>query len=200
MEHAPPGSPFAGPPGAGARIQAVLCDRDGTLIADVPYNGDPRHVAPLPGVADGLGRLRAAGLALAIVSNQSGIARGVVTPGQVAAVNHRVVELLGPFDAVLWCPHGPHDGCRCRKPRPGLVLDVAGRLGVPADRCAVIGDIGADVEAADAAGARAILVPDTRTRPDEVRRAREVASDFSGAVETVLGTAAHPDETSQARP
>jgi D-glycero-D-manno-heptose 1,7-bisphosphate phosphatase len=195
MEHGPSDQP----PDAGHTVQAVLCDRDGTLIVDVPYNGDPRRVAPLPGVSDGLDRLRGAGMALAIVSNQSGVARGVVTTNQVAAVNRRVVELLGPFDAVLCCPHGPDDGCRCRKPRPGLVIDAAGRLGVPAARCAVIGDIGADIDAAEAAGARGILVPDRRTLRDEVRRAREVAPDFGAAVEQVLATVARPPEPMRVR-
>lgn len=170
----------------------MLCDRDGTLIADVPYNGDPGRVRVLPGVAAGLARLRAAGVALAIISNQSGVARGLVAPAQVTAVNRRVTELLGPFDAVLWCPHDTGDGCRCRKPRPGLVVDAAARLGVPPERCAVIGDIGADVAAAEAAGARGILVPDRRTRRSEVDRAPEVAPDFGTAVDMVLEGAAAP--------
>lgn len=167
-------------------LAAVLCDRDGTLVADVPYNGDPDRVVPLPGVAAGLDRLRAAGVALAIVSNQSGVARGLLAPDQVEAVNRRVVELLGPFAAVVWCPHGPDDRCGCRKPQPGLVRDAARRLGVPTGRCAVVGDIGADVEAAAAAGARSVLVPTRATRPEEVAAAPCVAADFAAAVDLLL--------------
>jgi len=168
-------------------IDAVLCDRDGTLVVDVPYNGDPDRVEPLPGVADGLARLRAAAVRLAVVSNQSGVARGVLTAAQVEAVNARVAELLGPFDAVLWCPHGPGDGCACRKPAPGMVLAAAAALSVPVERCAVVGDIGADLAAARAAGTgAAVLVPTAVTRAEEVDGAPCVALDFGAAVDILL--------------
>ncbi|HEX5365591.1 MAG TPA: HAD family hydrolase [Acidimicrobiales bacterium] len=173
--------------GGGRAVDAVLCDRDGTLVADVPYNGDPGRVRPLPGVRRGLARLRAAGVRLAIVSNQSGVARGLLTACQVEEVNARVVDLLGPFDAVLWCGHGPADRCPCRKPEPGLVLAAARATGTPVARCAVVGDIGADVLAARAAGARAVLVPTAVTRPDEVAAAPCVAADFPAAVDLLLG-------------
>jgi histidinol-phosphate phosphatase family protein len=124
---------------------AVLFDRDGTLVVDVPYNGDPRRVQPVPGAASALARLRAAGVPTAVVSNQSGVARGLLTEAQVRAVNQRVEELLGPLGPWAWCPHGPADGCGCRKPAPGLILRAAERLGVDPARCVVIGDIGADV-------------------------------------------------------
>jgi histidinol-phosphate phosphatase family protein len=165
----------------------VLCDRDGTLIEDVPYNGDPDRVVPLPGVAEGLDRLRAAGIGLGVVSNQSGVARGVLTADQVEKVNRRVVELLGPFGAVVWCPHGPADGCRCRKPAPGMIDRAAAALGVPVERCAVVGDIGADVDAARAAGALGVLVPRPTTLAAEVASAAVVAPDFAGAVDLLLG-------------
>lgn len=168
-------------------IEAVLCDRDGTLVDDIPYNGDPARVVPLPGVAAGLARLRAAGVRLAIVSNQSGVARKLLTSRQVEAVNERVVELLGPFGAVEWCPHAPGDGCLCRKPAPGLVQRAARALGVRVDRCAVVGDIGADVEAARAAGALGVLVPRPVTLPAEVAAAPVVAHDFGAAVDLMLG-------------
>jgi D-glycero-D-manno-heptose 1,7-bisphosphate phosphatase len=169
---------------------AVLFDRDGTLVVDVPYNGDPGRVKPVPGARAALDRLRAAGLPTAVVSNQSGVARGLLTSEQVAAVNARVDELLGPFDAVVVCEHGPEDGCACRKPGPGLVLEAARRLGVDPARCVLVGDIGTDVEAARAAGARPVLVPTAVTRPEEVAAAPEVADDLAAAVELVLD--AHP--------
>ena len=169
---------------------AVLLDRDGTLVADVPYNGDPARVRPMPGAAEALDRLRAAGVRTAVISNQSGIGRGLLTPERVADVNRRVEELLGPIGPWLVCPHHPDDGCACRKPAPGLVLRAAERLGAEPARCAVIGDIGADVEAARAAGARSVLVPNERTRPEEVAAAPEVAPDLRGAVDLLLGEAA----------
>jgi histidinol-phosphate phosphatase family protein len=174
-------------PSAGPAARALLVDRDGTLVDDVPYNGDPEAVRPRPGVAEALDRARARGLAVAVVSNQSGIGRGIVSADAVDAVNRRVADLLGPFDAVLVCPHHPDAGCPCRKPEPGLVRQAADLLGVRPPSCVVIGDIGADVEAARRAGARGILVPTAITRVEEIEAAEEVASDFSGAVSWALG-------------
>lgn len=171
---------------ARGRPAAVLLDRDDTLILDVPYNGDPAKVEPMPGAREALQRLRDARIPTAVISNQSGIGRGLLTETQVRAVNARVDALVGPLDAWLFCPHAPEDGCACRKPAPGLVRMAAERLGVPAERCVVIGDIAADVEAARAAGARAVLVPTPRTRPDEVAAAPAVAPDLATAVEVAL--------------
>jgi histidinol-phosphate phosphatase family protein len=170
-----------------ATPRAVLFDRDGTLAMDVPYNGDPERVVPMPGAASALERLRRAGIPTAVVSNQSGVARGLLAPGDVEAVNARLDALVGPLGPVEWCPHGPGDGCSCRKPAPGLVLRAAARLGVDPRRCAVVGDIGADVEAARAVGARGILVPTARTRHEEVEAADEVAPDLERAVDLLLG-------------
>jgi histidinol-phosphate phosphatase family protein len=168
------------------RPRAVLLDRDGTLVVDVPYNGDPGRVEPMPGAAAALERLRAAGVPTAVVSNQSGIARGLLTPAQVQAVNDRVEALLGPLGPFEWCPHGPDERCACRKPAPGLVLRAAARLGVDPGDCAVVGDIGADVEAARAAGARGVLVPTARTLPEEVAAAPELAPDLEAAIALLL--------------
>ena len=166
---------------------AVLLDRDGTLVEDVPYNADPARVVPVPGAADALARLRAAGVPLALVSNQSGVARGLMTLDEVAAVNQRVEDLLGPIGPWLVCPHGPDEGCACRKPAPGLVLAAAAALGVDPAECVVIGDIGSDVEAARAAGARAILVPTPATLAEEVAAAPEVAETLEAAVDLLVG-------------
>jgi histidinol-phosphate phosphatase family protein len=175
------------PRGAGRAPAAVLFDRDGTLVADVPYNGDPERVVVMPGAREAVARLRGAGVAMAVVSNQSGVGRGVLRVEQVEAVNRRVEELLGPMGPWMVCLHGPGDGCRCRKPGPGLIEAAAGALGVDARDCVVIGDIGADVEAARAAGARAVLVPTAVTRQEEVAAAPEVAPDLVAAVELLLG-------------
>ena len=199
----PPPPPAAGTPqptppahraegvagGGGPGIRAVLFDRDGTLVADVPYNGDPELVVAMPGAREAVARLRAAGVATAVVTNQSGVARGRVRPEQVEAVNHRIEELLGPLGPWLVCPHGPDDGCRCRKPAPGLVEAAARALEVAPGDCVVIGDIGADVQAASAAGARSVLVPTAATRAEEVAAAPEVASDLGAAVDLLLGPA-----------
>jgi D-glycero-D-manno-heptose 1,7-bisphosphate phosphatase len=165
---------------------AVLFDRDGTLVVDVPYNGDPAQVRPMPGAVEAVALVRAAGLPVGIVSNQSGIARGIVTRQQVDAVNAAAAALFGGFDTVQVCPHGPDDGCDCRKPRPGMVLRAAEALGVDPTRVVVIGDIGADVGAAHAAGGRAVLVPTPVTRRSEVDAAPAVATDLLSAVRMAL--------------
>ena len=167
--------------------RAVLLDRDGTLVHDVPYNGDPDAVRPVDGAREALDRLRDGGLRLGVVTNQSGVGRGILTREQVDAVNDEVDGRLGPFATWQVCPHAPADGCGCRKPRPGLVRAAARRLGVRPEECVVIGDIGADVEAARAAGARSVLVPTAVTRPEEVATAPVVAADLARAADVVLG-------------
>jgi histidinol-phosphate phosphatase family protein len=167
-------------------VRAVLFDRDGTLVQDVPYNGDPDRVELVPQARQAVDRVRAAGLRVGVVSNQSGIGRGLLTAEQVAGVNDRVEKLLGPFHTWQVCPHTPEDGCACRKPAAGLVLAAAAELGVPPGQVVVIGDIGADVEAAEAAGARSVLVPNGRTRNEEILAAPVTAPDLNTAVEHVL--------------
>ncbi|WP_089015193.1 HAD-IIIA family hydrolase [Micromonospora inositola] len=183
------------PPGL---FDAVLLDRDGTLVEDVPYNGDPEKVRPVPGAREALDLLRAAGLRLAVVTNQSGLARGLFTHDELRRVNGRVEELLGPFDAWQICPHGERDGCACRKPAPGLVHAAARALDTSPTRCVVVGDIGADMEAAAAAGAAGIMVPTPATRPAEMASAPTVVDDLPAAAAQILdriGLVAPPAST-----
>jgi D-glycero-D-manno-heptose 1,7-bisphosphate phosphatase len=168
----------------------VLFDRDGTLVVDVPYCADPALVTPVSTAPAALALLRAAGIPVGVVSNQSGIARGLLDRNQVDAVNRRVDDLLGPFDVWQVCPHGPDDGCACRKPQPGMVLAAADALGVAPEDVAVVGDIGADVGAARAAGARSVLVPTSVTLPEEVDAAPVVCPDLLSAVRHLLGAQA----------
>ncbi|MBA4609862.1 HAD-IIIA family hydrolase [Aeromicrobium sp. Marseille-Q0843] len=165
---------------------AVLFDPDGTLVHDVPYNREPARVAPIDGVHEALARLREAGVPTGVVSNQSGVARGLIAPDELEAVNRRVEELLGPFGTWQVCRHAPEDGCECRKPQPGLVLRACDELGVDVERCVVVGDIGADVEAAAAAGATGVLVPTRQTLGAEVAAAPRVEPDVLSAVRSIL--------------
>ena len=142
--------------------RAVLLDLDGTLVREVPYNSDPDRVEPMPYALEALDLLRAAGIQVAVVANQSGIGRGLLTEREAAAVNARVEQLLGPFDAWALCPHGPLDGCACRKPRPGLVHEAAQRLGLRPEECVVAGDVVGDVLAARKAGARPMMITPRR--------------------------------------
>lgn len=166
---------------------AVLLDRDDTLIKDGPYLSDPARVTPMPTARRALGRLRKHRLLLAVVTNQSGVAKGLISPEQLDAVNLRVDELLGPFDCWQICVHD--GGCACRKPAPGMVIAAADALGVHTRHCVMIGDTGGDVAAARAAEATAILVPTSRTLRAEIVDAHanaRVAHSLDDAVSLVL--------------
>ncbi|MEV6846970.1 HAD-IIIA family hydrolase, partial [Actinoplanes sp. NPDC051411] len=167
-------------------FEAVLFDRDGTLIVDVPYNGNPALVEPMPGAREAVDRIRAAGLRVGVVTNQSGLARGHFTAEQLEAVNRRVEELLGPFDTWQICPHDDTARCRCRKPAPGLIEAAATELGVDAYRCVMVGDIGRDMTAALAAGAAGVLVPTPVTRSEEIAAAPFVREDLAAVADLVL--------------
>jgi D-glycero-D-manno-heptose 1,7-bisphosphate phosphatase len=156
-------------------VCAVLFDRDETIVVDVPFNGDPDRVAPAPNARVLLDRLRAAGLPLAVVSNQSGIGRGLITADAVDGVNRRIDALLGPFAGFFICPHAPEDACECRKPKPKLILEAARALGVDPACCVVVGDRESDVEAARNAGAIPLKV--------------EGPHGLAEAVDTILGMA-----------
>lgn len=144
-------------------IKGVLVDRDGTIVVDVPYNGDPDKVEIIAGAREALDRLRAAGLRVGVLSNQSGVGRGTIAMADVDAVNARIDALLGPFDGWFICPHLPSDGCECRKPKPKLVFDAARAWGIDARDIAVIGDKSSDVEVARNAGGVGIRIDGTRS-------------------------------------
>jgi histidinol-phosphate phosphatase family protein len=167
-------------------IETVLFDRDGTLIIDVPYNGDPSDVEAMPAARAALDRLRAAGLTLGVITNQSGLARGLITADQVAAVNSQVTALLGPFATWQICPHDDAARCRCRKPRPGLVHAAAAALGETPRRCVVLGDRLRDVAAGAAAGASGILIPTASTPQAEIQAASTVAVSLHAAADLIL--------------
>jgi histidinol-phosphate phosphatase family protein len=167
----------------------VLFDRDGTLVHDVPYNSDPDRSEPMDGAVEALDRLRSKGIRVGVITNQSGVGRGLLSPEQVDAVNARIEQQLGPFDTWQVCLHVAADGCTCRKPEPGLVLAAARHLGVDPMSCVVVGDIGADVVAARAAGARSVLVPTRATRTQEIADSPVVAKDVRSAVNLLLDIA-----------
>ena len=151
-------------------MKAVLLDRDGVINADQDgYVTSWSEFRLLPGALDGLRQLTAAGYRLAVVTNQAAVGRGLASADEVDQLNARMVSMLAEgdvrIDTVLYCPHAPEEGCACRKPQPGLLIEAARRLGVaPADTC-VIGDWVDDIAAARAAGcAVPILVMTGRGR------------------------------------
>ena len=180
--------PRSGRTDIGWQPAAILFDRDGTLVVDLPGNTDPSRLCLMPGARTAVRRARSAALAVGVVTNQAAIGRGAVTAAEVAAVNRRVDEMIGPFGTWQTCPHVPEAGCDCRKPGPGLVRAAAAALGVDVGRCVVIGDIGSDIGAARAAGARGILVPTPRTRAAEIASAPVVAANLLGAVDLAIAS------------
>lgn len=166
--------------------RAILFDRDGTLVVDVPYNGSPEAVQLVDGAREAVRLARRAGFALGVVTNQSGVGRGMISRTDVVAVNKKIDRLIGPFDHWAVCPHTPETGCTCRKPNPGLILQASRALGIPPSQCTVIGDIGSDIQAATVAGAQSILVPAPVTLPEEIAAAPNVASTLFEAVRQTI--------------
>jgi len=139
---------------------AVFFDRDGTLMRDENYCGDPALVSVYPGVPDALRKLKAAGFAIVIVSNQSGIGRGLITEAQYGAVQAEFLRQAGAdlIDASYFCPDPPGAGSTRRKPEPGMVLEAARDLGLDMARSWLVGDKRSDIECGRRAGTRTILV------------------------------------------
>lgn len=145
--------------------EAVLLDRDGVINFDSPdYILAAEQWQPIPGSLAAISRLHAAGIRVAIVSNQSGLGRGMMDQSAFNAIHAKMmlaIEQAGGFIShVAYCVHGPDDDCLCRKPRPGMVLDTLAALGLSSqpDHALFIGDSVRDVEAANAAGVPAMLV------------------------------------------
>ncbi len=141
---------------------AVFLDRDGTLIEDVGFLGDPSGVALLPTVCEALRVLAAHNYATIVISNQSGIARGLLDDAQVRSVNAEIVRRLDgdalAIDGWYWCPHYG-EGCECRKPEPGLLHRAVREHGLTLAGAAMIGDRGSDVELGQRVGIPGIAVP-----------------------------------------
>jgi histidinol-phosphate phosphatase family protein len=160
------------------RRPALFLDRDGTLIADAHYLADASRVALLPDAAAAVQRANAAGVPVVIVTNQSGIARGLITPAQYEATRDRTVALLGAAGAqVLATYHCPHwadvtGPCDCRKPGLGMYRQAAQAHDLDLARSAYIGDRWRDVQPALATGGIGMLVPGIETPAADVDTAR----------------------------
>jgi histidinol-phosphate phosphatase family protein len=175
---------------------AAFLDRDGTIIRDAAYVRDPADVALLPGAAAAIRRLNAAGVAVIVVTNQSGIARGLLTPDDYARVRERLDALLGAegarIDATYVCPHFPDVSgpCDCRKPALKLYRDAVREHALDPARSLFTGDRWRDVAPAGALGGHAIMLDVSSTPDDDRRRAREehipTAASLADAVEEFL--------------
>lgn len=141
--------------------RALFLDRDGTLIVDVGYPRDPALVEPIPGAIEALRELQET-WKLVIISNQSGVARGLITGAEMNAVHARVVELFAAggvtFSGAYYCPHAVDAACRCRKPAPGMILDAAAEHGIHVASSVMVGDRQTDLDAGTNAGVRAAVM------------------------------------------
>jgi D-glycero-D-manno-heptose 1,7-bisphosphate phosphatase len=141
-------------------VRAVFFDRDGTLMEEAHYCGDPARVRVYPGVPEGLARLKRAGFAAFVISNQSGIGRGILTDDQYQEVQAEFLRQIGPglVAASYYCPDAPDTPSACRKPEPGMVLRAAAEHGIDLAASFFVGDRAADVECGRRAGTRTVLV------------------------------------------
>jgi D-glycero-D-manno-heptose 1,7-bisphosphate phosphatase len=144
-------------------MRLVILDRDGVINQDSDdFIKSPEEFIPIAGSLEAIARLKQAGFTVAVATNQSGIARGLFGLDALAAMHDKLAALLeelgGRVDGIFYCPHGPDDGCDCRKPLPGLLEQIAEHFGVSTVGVPVIGDSVRDLEAARAVGAQPILV------------------------------------------
>ncbi|CAN5622881.1 D-glycero-beta-D-manno-heptose 1,7-bisphosphate 7-phosphatase [soil metagenome] len=165
--------------------RAVFLDRDGTIIEDADYLSRVEQVQLLPAAAAAIKRLNDAGWYVVVVTNQSGVARGLFPESQIQVVHDHLAALLGSarVDAWYYCPH-LGDACDCRKPRPGMLLRAAREYGIDLKQSWMIGDKLDDVQAGVAADCKAIQV---RTGKGAETGA---AADLAAAVELILATSA----------
>jgi len=186
------------------RAQAVFLDRDGTINTEVGYLNHPDQLELIPRSALAIKLLNEAGFKTVVITNQAGIAKGLLQETLLPEIHQRLSMLLDKegarIDRFYYCPHHPEAAveqyridCQCRKPFPGLVLQAAAELGIDATRSYVIGDKSCDIELAHNVGARAIMVM-TGYGPVELNRLREAhlapphftAADLYDAVQCIL--------------
>ena len=167
---------------------AVFIDRDGTMMEDCDYCADPRDMRIFPGVLEALRRLKSRGFRLIIITNQSGIGRGLLTLDQYRAVEAEVLRQLGDglVDATYYCPDAPGQHSNCRKPAPGMVVQATQDHQIDLSRSFLIGDKEIDVECAHNAGVRAIRVRTGIQRDATGSKADWVADDVAAAVQIIL--------------
>ena len=144
-------------------MKLVILDRDGTINHDSDeYIKSPAEWRPIKGSLQGIARLTQAGYRIVVATNQSGLARGLFDTRTLFAIHDTLLRALalvgGRIDAFFFCPHAPDAGCQCRKPQPGMLLEVARRFNISLKDTYMVGDAQRDVQAAATAGARPVLV------------------------------------------
>jgi D-glycero-D-manno-heptose 1,7-bisphosphate phosphatase len=172
-----------------AKHPAVFLDRDGTLMRDVDYCGDPKDVHVFEGASRALRRLKQHGYQLIVITNQSGIGRGYFSENQYRAVEREVARQLGNgvIDATYYCPHLPEDKCTCRKPSPEMILKAAGDYELDLSRSFFVGDKKSDIECGRNAGVKTILTLTGYGKETDQNLADFVAENLTEAADLILG-------------
>jgi D-glycero-D-manno-heptose 1,7-bisphosphate phosphatase len=169
---------------------AVFLDRDGTIMRDVDYCGDPKDVEVFPGAGDALRQLKERGYKLFVITNQSGIGREYFTEEKYRAVEKEVSRQIGKdlIAATYYCPHGPDQICGCRKPEPGMVFQAAHDHNLDLSRSFFIGDKDSDTQCGRRAGVKTILVHTGYGQYADQSAADFVATDLAAASNFVLNS------------
>jgi histidinol-phosphate phosphatase family protein len=167
---------------------AVFVDRDGTIMEDCDYCSNPKNVRIFPGVTEALRRLKSRGFKLIIITNQSGIGRGLMTFEQYRAVAAEVLRQLDDLiEATYFCPDVPGQHSNCRKPAPGMILQAKREHGIDLSHSFFIGDKEIDVECGRNAGVRTIRVQTGFRHDTAASMADWVAPDLAAAAKIILG-------------
>jgi D-glycero-D-manno-heptose 1,7-bisphosphate phosphatase len=176
----------------------VILDRDGVINEDSPeYIKSEGEWLPIPGSLEAIARLNHQGFKVVVATNQSGLARGLFSLEKLNAIHQKMRRELdrvgGQLDGIFFCPHIPEDQCRCRKPQPGLLLEIRDRLGVDLRQVPMIGDSYRDLQTAWAVGGRGILVEtgkglETRARHHAELTETPIFANLAAAVQDILGT------------
>lgn len=144
-------------------MKLIILDRDGVINHDSDsYIKSPDEWRPIPGSLEAIARLSQSGYRIAVATNQAGVARGLFDLSMLGRIHTKmqaaVTDTGGHIDAIFFCPHSPAGGCDCRKPKPGLLLEILSRFGVKPELTYMVGDSLRDLEAAHSAGCMPILV------------------------------------------
>lgn len=144
-------------------IKIIVLDRDGVVNEDSPlYIKSPNEWHAIAGSLEAMAKLNHAGFKVVVATNQSGVARGLFTAQELKNIHQKMnddlVAVGGHLDGIFVCPHGPQDNCLCRKPQPGLLLEIAERFKVQPEEMLVVGDSMRDILAARTAGCQIVLV------------------------------------------
>ena len=179
-------------------VSLVILDRDGVINHDSDdYIKSPDEWQPLPGSLEAIARLCRADYTVVVATNQAGVGRGLFSQEMLIRIHRKMASSIrdkgGRLDSVFFCPHSPAEQCGCRKPKPGMLLEISDRLGIGLSSVPVVGDSLRDLEAAEAAGAMPVLVKTGRGRLTQEKLSKGELSHTLGQTPVYADLAAFTD-------